>query len=164
MPYMQGDLVLGDEYNEHIAVLEHLLGHGATILDGHPGGKLSHGREDAGEGIEELVREAATTEQPVGEAPAVEQPVPVVERPPEVSLAEMEMRLRLYIDESEARIIRHFEEPLAEINCKMDKVLATLATLQRDNALVVNILREEHLKEEEGETYVVGDVQATTTR
>ncbi len=55
--------------------------------------------------------------------------MPVAERPPEGGLAEMEMRLRRYIDESEARIIRHFEEPLASMNHKMDTVLAVLATL-----------------------------------
>jgi len=44
MPYMQEDLLLGDKYNEHIAVLEHLLRHGATIQDGHPGGEPVVGR------------------------------------------------------------------------------------------------------------------------
>ena len=48
MPYMQGDLLLGDEYDEHIAMLERLLGDGATIRDGHPGGEQSRSREDAG--------------------------------------------------------------------------------------------------------------------
>ena len=53
----------------------------------------------------------------------------VAKRTPEGGLAEMEMRLRRYIDESEARIICHFKEPLAEMNRKMDTVLAVLATL-----------------------------------
>ena len=47
------------------------------------------------------------------------------------------------------------------MNWKMDTILATL---QRPNASVVNILREEHLEEEEGETSTVGDVQATDDR
>ena len=64
----------------------------------------------------------------------------------------MEMRLRWYIDESEARIFRRFEELLAEMNWKLDTVMAALAILQRPDALVVNILREKHLEEEEGET------------
>ena len=46
----------------------------------------------------------------------------------------------------------------------MDTVLAALATLQRPNASVVNILREEHLEEKEGETSTVGDIQATNDR
>lgn len=116
MPYMQGNLLLGDQYDEHIAVLERLLCHGATIRDGHPGVEPSRGREDVGEGTEEPVREAATAEQPVREAPTAEQHVPVAERPPEGGLAEMEMRLRWYIDESEVWIIYLFEEPLAEMN------------------------------------------------
>ena len=58
-----------------------------------------------------------------------------------------------------------FEEPLAEMNQKMDTILAVLATLQRADASVVNILREEHLgEEEERETSVVGDVQAVDDR
>ena len=76
----------------------------------------------------------------------------------------MEMRLRWYIDEFEAQIIHHFEEPLAEMNRKMDTILAVLATLQRVDASVVNILREEHLEEEEGETSTVGDVQDVDDR
>ena len=86
--------------------------------------------------------------------------MPEVEQPHEGGLAEMEMRLRWYIDESEARIIRHFEELLVEINQKMDTVLAAVAILHRPDASVVNILREEHLEEEEGETPAVGNVQA----
>ena len=87
--------------------------------------------------------------------------MPDAEQPPEGGLAKMEMRLRRYINESEARIIRHFEESLAEMNWKIDIVLAALAILQRLDATVVNILREEHLEDEEGETSTVGDVQAT---
>ena len=158
MPYMQGDLLLGDQYDEHIVMLKRLLHHGATIQDGHPGGKPSRSREDVGEGTEELIQEAATAEQPVGEAPTAEQHVPVAERLLEGGLAEMEMRLRRYNDESEAWIISRFEEPLAEMNCKMDTVLAALATLQRADASLVTILREEHLEDEEGETSTVGDL------
>ena len=76
----------------------------------------------------------------------------------------MEMRLRWYIDESEAWIICRFEEPLVEMNRKMDIVIADLATLQRVDASVVNILREEHLEEEEGETSAIGGVQAVNDR
>ena len=36
--------------------------------------------------------------------------------------------------------------------------MAALAILQRPDVSVVNILREEHLEEEEGETFTVGDV------
>ena len=79
MPYMQGDLLLEDQYNEHIVVLERLLCHGATIRDGHLGGEPSRGREDVGEGTEEPVQEAAIAEQPVGKAPTTEQHVPVAE-------------------------------------------------------------------------------------
>ena len=66
----------------------------------------------------------------------------------------MELRLRRYIDESKAWIIRHFEEPLVE----MDTVLVALAILQRPDASIVNILTEKHLEEEEGETSAVMDV------
>ena len=55
MPYMQGALRLGDEYDEHIALLERLLGDDAIIRDGHPGEKPSCGRDDA--------------KEPVGKAP-----------------------------------------------------------------------------------------------
>ncbi len=59
------------------------------------------------------------------------------------------------MDESEARIICRFGEPLAEMNTKMDTVMAALAILQRPDALIVKILREEHLEDEEGETSTV---------
>ena len=72
MPYIQGALLLGDQYDEHIIVLECLLCHGATIRDGHPGGEPSRGREDVGEGTEEPVWEAAIAKQPVGKAPIAE--------------------------------------------------------------------------------------------
>ena len=92
--------------------------HSTTIQDGYAGGEPSRGREDVGEGTEELVQEATTTEQPVGEAPTAKQHMPVAERPPEGGLAEMEMemRLRRYIDKSKVQIIHHFEEPLADLN------------------------------------------------
>ena len=35
MPYVQVDLLIGDEYDEHIVVLEHLLGDSAIIRNGH---------------------------------------------------------------------------------------------------------------------------------
>ena len=54
----------------------------------------------------------------------------------------IKMKLRWYIDDSDAQIIRHFEEPLVEMNWKMDTVMATLAILQRPDVSVVNILRE----------------------
>ena len=53
-------------------MLEFLLGHSATIRDGHLGREPSLGREDAGEGTEESVKEAPTAEQPVREAPTTE--------------------------------------------------------------------------------------------
>ena len=67
--------------------------------------------------------------------------MPKAEQPPKGGLAEMELRLRWYINESEARIIHRFEKPLAEMNQKMDTVMAALAILQRPDASVVNILR-----------------------
>lgn len=69
----------------------------------------------------------------------------------------MKIRLRWYINEAESQITRHFEQPLAEMNRKIDTILATL---QRPDVSVVNIIAEEHLKEEEGETSYIGDVQA----
>ena len=44
------------------------------------------------------------------------------------------------------------------------KMYIVLVALQRPDASIVNILAEEHLKEEEGETYTIGDVQAVDDR
>ena len=78
------DLRLGDVHDEHISILERLLGNGATIWDDHCGRKPSLDRQDARKGTEESVREALTTEQSMLEA----------KRPPEGGLAEMKIRLR----------------------------------------------------------------------
>lgn len=76
------------------------------------------------------------------------------EQSPEGGL-DKEMKLRRYINESKARIICHFEQPLAEMNRRMGTIMAALAAFQRPDASVVNILREEHLEEEEGETFAI---------
>ena len=57
--------------------------------------------------------------------------------------------------------LARFVKKVAEINRKMDTILAAL---QRPDASGVNILREDHLEEDEGETSVIGGVQAIDDR
>ena len=59
-------------------------------------------------------------------------------------LLEMELRLRSYIDEVgrwvESRLMKHFEQPLAELNRKIDVILAVV---QSSNASILNLLQQE---------------------
>ena len=149
MPYMADIEVLTDVKDDIITALVTVLGNGATIRDET--------------GATEQVSHDQDRAQPISTPEGVlhhEEPTTLGEEPRpthEGALPELELRLRSYIDEVgkrvEVRLMSHVDHHMAEMSRKID---ALLAEVRRADASVLNVLQQDPLEEEQGETSNVG--------
>ena len=149
MPYMADIEVLNDVKDDVITALVTVLGNGATIRD----------ENGAAEQVSHAQDQAQPTSTPEGvrhpEEPSTlgEEPQPTHEG----ALPELELRLRSYIDEVgkrvEVRLMSHVDHHMAEMSRKID---ALLAEVRRADAPAFNVLQQDPVEEEQGETSNAG--------